>query len=74
MNRQNLSNQAGPPLSTLRLPLKWHNPEDKTACRIYTRVNANFLDRKLWAQQHDWLRDKLEIFHRVFAPIVKTLD
>lgn len=56
------------------VPLTWHNPEGKNMCRIYTRTNANFLDPKLWPQQHEWLREKLEIFHKVFAPIVKGLD
>jgi len=58
----------------IKLPLKWHNPEGKTMCRIYTRMNANFFDRKLWPQQREWLREKLETFHKVFAPIVRTLD
>jgi hypothetical protein len=55
-------------------PLKWHNPEDKNACRIYTRTNANFLDSQLWPQQQEWLRKNLEIFNKVFAPIIKNLD
>lgn len=58
----------------INLPLKWHNPEGKMMCRIYTRTNADFLDRKLWPQQHEWLRQRLEAFHRLFAPLVKTLD
>jgi hypothetical protein len=55
-------------------PLKWHNPEDKNVCRIYTRMNANFLDPQLWPQQHEWLRKNLEIFQKVFAPIIKKID
>ena len=58
----------------IKLPLKWHNPEGKMMCRIYTRINADFLDRKLWPQQHEWLRERLATFHDVFAPIVKSLD
>lgn len=55
-------------------PLKWHNPEDKNTCRIYTRINADFLDNHLWPQQHEWLRKNLETFQKVFAPIIKALD
>ena len=55
------------------LPLKWHNPEGKNMCRIYTREDANFLDPKLWSQHFEWLRSRLETFHSVFAPIVKEL-
>ena len=31
-------------------------------------------DRQDWNMQHQWLCDKLEIFHRVFSPRVKALD
>jgi hypothetical protein len=57
----------------LGFPLTWHNPEGKTMCRIYTRTDADFLDESLWPQHFDWLRQKLETLHRVFAPIVKSL-
>ncbi len=56
------------------LPLVWHNPEDKNMCRIYGRHSANFLDSERWPEQHQWLKDKLEIFHKAFAPIVRNLD
>jgi len=54
--------------------LIWHNPEGKNACRIYTRIDANFLDSEHWPEQHAWLQKQLETFHKVFGPIVKTLD
>ena len=59
--------------ATLGFPLTWRNPEDKAMCRLYTRQSANFLDEKLWPQQFEWLRQRLEIMHKVFAPIVKNL-
>ena len=31
-------------------------------------------DRGDWDSQHEWLCEKLEIFHNVFSPRVKTLD
>ena len=31
-------------------------------------------DRQDWNRQHRWLCDKLETFHKVFSPRVKTLD
>lgn len=52
--------------------LTWHNPEKKQ-CRIYTRQDADFLNEQLWQQHFEWLRQRLETMHRVFAPIVKTL-
>jgi hypothetical protein len=59
--------------AALGFPLTWHNPPNKAACRLYTRQNADFLDESLWPQQFEWLRQRLETMHRVFAPIVKTL-
>jgi hypothetical protein len=53
--------------------LTWHNPENKAACRIFTRQDADFLNEKLWPQQFEWLRQRLEAMHKVFAPIVKNL-
>lgn len=52
--------------------LTWYNPERKQL-RIYTRQGADFLNEQLWAQHFEWLRQRLEAMHKVFAPIVKTL-
>jgi hypothetical protein len=59
---------------TIGIPLTWHNRTGKNMCRIYTRQNADFLKEDLWPQQHTWLKEKLELFHRIFAPIVQSLD
>jgi len=56
------------------IPLTWHNPTGKNMCRIFARQNADFLKEDLWPQQHQWLKEKLELFHGVFAPVVQTLD
>jgi len=58
----------------LGFSLVWHNPEDKNACRVYVRQNADFLNPALWPEQHQWLKEKLETFHRVFAPLARNLD
>lgn len=57
----------------LGFPLTWHTVENKAACRLYTRQNADFLNESLWPQQFDWLRQRLETMQKVFAPIAKTL-
>lgn len=57
----------------LGFPLTWHNPENKAMCRIYTRQDADFLDEKLWPKHFAWLKERLEIMHRVFAPVVKEV-
>jgi hypothetical protein len=56
------------------MSLTWHNPTNKNMCRIYTRKDADFLQEGQWPQQQRWLRENLELFQRVFAPIVLALD
>lgn len=58
----------------LGFPLIWHNPADKTMCRIFTRKDADFTDEAQWAGQFAWLKEKLETLHRVFAPVVRSLN
>ncbi len=57
----------------LGFALRWHNPEKKHMCRLSTRQKANFLDKNLWPAQFQWLQQRLETMHKVFAPIVKNL-
>jgi hypothetical protein len=57
----------------LGFPLTWYNPEKKAACRLYTRQNADFTNEAFWPEQFEWLRQRLEMMHKVFAPIVKNL-
>ena len=57
----------------LGFPLTWHNPENKAMCKLYTRQDADFLNQQLWPQHFEWLRQRLEIMHKVFSPIMKNL-
>lgn len=59
--------------TALGFPLTWYNPEGKASCRLYTRQNADFLNQELWPQQFEWLRQRVETMHKIFAPIVKNL-
>ena len=58
----------------LGFKLTWHNPENKAACRLYARQNADFLNEAIWPQQFEWLRERLEKMHKVFGPIMKNLQ
>jgi hypothetical protein len=60
--------------TALGFPLNWHNPEKKAACRLYTRYNTDFTNEALWQEQFEWLRQRLETMHKMFAPIVKNLN
>jgi hypothetical protein len=59
--------------SALGFPVTWLNPEGKAMCRIYTRRDADFMNEALWPEQFEWLRQRLEAMHKVFAPIVQSL-
>jgi hypothetical protein len=58
---------------TLGFSLTWHNPENKAACRLYTRQDSDFTNESLWPEQFEWLRMRLETMHKVFAPIMRNL-
>lgn len=52
--------------------LEWRdNPKQN---RIILTAKMDPKDRTMWSEQHAWLLEKLELFHAVFAPRVKTLD
>ncbi len=52
--------------------LTWYNPEDRQICRVYARKSADITDRSRWAEWHAWLRENVEIFHRVLSPRIKS--
>ncbi len=58
---------------SLGFPLTWLKSENQATCRIFSRVDADFRDDQLWPQQFAWLHQRLEAFHKVFAPLVKEL-
>lgn len=55
-------------------PLIWYNPEEKRACRIYLRTPVDLYQKDQWPEYHQWLKAKIEIMQRVFAPKVRILD
>lgn len=55
-------------------PVTWHNPLENKHCKIYVRQDSDFRNEALWPQQHQWLKEKLELFKKVFLPYVLTLD
>ena len=54
--------------------LHWYDSPTGRTCRIYVRRSVNLRNQGEWPQQHEWLAQKLERLHAVFAPIVKTLN
>ena len=56
-------------------PLEWHELPNKKQSRIDLRDHeADPADRAAWPEQHAWLHEKLNLFHRVFGPRVRRLD
>jgi hypothetical protein len=53
--------------------LQWLELPDKKESRIQAEHNADPLEQSQWPEQHKWLCERLEAFHRTFAPRVKKL-
>ena len=60
--------------AAIDLPLNWRELPDAKASQIETSISANPNDNSKWPEQHAWFKNTLELFHRVFSPIVKGLD
>jgi hypothetical protein len=57
----------------LGFQLVWHNPEDKNIAKLYTKLDADWLDEKKWPQHFAWLKQRLEVMHRVFGPVMQQI-
>lgn len=57
----------------LGFPLTWRNPANKAMCRFYIRQTADFSNEQLWDEQFEWLRQKQETLHRIFAPFLREI-
>jgi hypothetical protein len=54
--------------------VEWRELPGKKESHVVLRRSADPTRREDWPEQHDWLRDKLEAFHRVFGPRIKELS
>lgn len=54
--------------------LVWYAPDHNRRRRIYIRKPVDNFDETAWANQHSWLKEKLEALHRVFRDRVAQLD
>lgn len=55
--------------------LEWHAPSDKKQRHIILRKpGVDPADRTDWPNQYEWLRENLELFHRVLQPRVRALQ
>jgi hypothetical protein len=55
-------------------PLEWEeNPEKKSSYIALIRDDFDPTDRETWQEQHDWIFQQLQLFHRAFAQRVRDL-
>lgn len=59
--------------TVLAFPVTWHNPDDTAGSKIYTRQDADWMDRQTWQQNFAWMQQRLEAMYEVFSPLVKHL-
>ena len=60
--------------NALGLELIWYNPADTQKARIFARHDANFDDEQQWPEQYKWLLAKLEVFQKVFTPLLLEIE
>lgn len=65
--RQDVEGAVGAPLRWLEMP------KLKSSYVVLDRPASPLDERESWPQQHEWLFEKLELFHRAFAGRVKLL-
>ncbi len=54
--------------------LEWREQTGKRESAIVLQTSADPAARDAWDEQHGWLLERLEEFHRAFSPRVRTLD
>lgn len=51
--------------------LDWENNPNKRTAVIKLEIDADIDNEEDWPRQHEWFKNKIEIFDRVFRPIVR---
>ena len=54
--------------------LEWREQTGKRESAVVLQTGGDPAARDAWDEQHGWLLERLEQFHRVFSPRVRTLD
>ena len=55
--------------------LEWCERPDSVQSQVrLTRPDVDITDRAAWPEPHEWIVEKLEAFHKVFASRIKVLD
>ncbi len=67
-DRASIEAELGMNMEWLELPAR------KESHVVLRQSNTDPSHREDWLEQHVWLQDKLEAFHKVFSPRVRVLD
>lgn len=60
--------------SQIEMKLDWRALPDAKESHIETYYKADPADESKWPEQHEWIKNTVEKFHRVLSPIIKQLD
>lgn len=60
--------------SQIDMKLDWRELPEAKESHIETYLKSDPSDRGNWKEQHTWLKETLEAFHKVLSPIVRQLD
>ena len=71
---QRLQSQKAVLEQDMESELKWSNPQETTAFKIYSRKDVDLHDTEARSEQYAWLLEQLESFHRVFGSRIRELD
>jgi len=55
-------------------PLEWQELPEGQDCRIIQYRDGDSKSKPSWPELHQWLKDRSESFHKVFSPLIKSLD
>jgi len=69
-----LSTQRDDIQKELGSPLEWQELPLKKACRIVQYHQGDLESRERWPELFSWLKERAEIFYKVFSPRVKALE
>jgi hypothetical protein len=68
MDREAIENEIGE-------SLEWSERPTREQCYVFLcKHKTDPENRQDWEVQHEWLKERLELFHRVFAPRIKNLN
>lgn len=61
--------------SKIGMKLNWRElPDAKESQIAASSLKADPKDKNRWSEQHEWIKNTVETFHKVLSPIVKELD